>query len=118
MRLPNQSKPIIRGGSTAAIGLRIGMAPAQITSIFGGDCFGSPANCKDRFCNLLPPGLLKAKCFAACDQPSLCGECNCTCRPDCTRTCTQTCTKSTPSVVMTCTAPCFSFAREVGGIFF
>ena len=77
-----------------------------VGTVFGGDCFGSVDQCLNTFCVPLPPGKQKAACFAACQQPSVCGDCRCTCTPDCVRTCLRTCTKTTPSDMLTCSAAC------------
>jgi hypothetical protein len=84
-------------------------------SIFGGDCFGSINQCIDNFCGKLPPGPLKAKCFAACQQPSVCCDCRCACTPDCVRTCLRTCTKSTPSDILRCSGSCVPFPDNGSG---
>lgn len=86
------------------------VTPAQLTGRFGvlvPDCFGSTENCIDNFCSTLEGGPEKAKCFAACEKPSVCGGCDCTCSPNCARTCRRTCTKRTPSYVVTCRGSCF-----------
>jgi hypothetical protein len=102
----------ISGGVIVRLGA---VKPQQLFglgSIFGGDCFGSTDQCIDSFCSLLPPGPQKAKCFAACQQPSVCGDCRCTCTTDCVRTCLRTCTKSTPSDILTCRGSCFPFPNN------
>jgi hypothetical protein len=79
-----------------------------VGTLFGGDCFGSVDQCLDTFCVNLPPGKQKAQCFAACQQPSVCGGCRCSCTPDCVRTCEVECTKSTTSgsAILKCTRSC------------
>src|SRR5215203_3216815 len=59
--------------------------------IFGGDCIGSLEQCFETFCKHLPFGPQKAKCFAACQQPSVCSDCRCTCSSNCVRTCEREC---------------------------
>ena len=94
------------GGLIARLGAIEPQQALGVGTIFGGDCFGSVDQCLDRFCVNLPPGKQRAECFAACQQPSVCGDCRCTCTPDCVRTCLRTCTKSTPSAILTCSASC------------
>jgi hypothetical protein len=79
-----------------------------VGTVFGGDCFGSVDQCLNTFCVNLPPGKQKAECFAACQQPSVCSGCRCSCTPDCVRTCEVECTKSTTSGsdTLRCTKPC------------
>jgi hypothetical protein len=96
------------GGATVA---RSGAMRAQqslppgLGSILSPDCFGSFDDCLARFCNHLE-GKAHAVCFAACQKPSVCGGCVCSCGPDCVQTCQNTCTKSTPSDTLTCTGSC------------
>ena len=88
-------------------------------TIFGGDCFGSPEQCFETFCSSLPFGPPKAKCSAACQQPSVCGDCRCTFNPDGVQTCQRTCTRSTPSDILICKRPCFPlppFPEEIGPV--
>jgi hypothetical protein len=98
-----------RGGGGTAVGSGA-MYPQQflpggLGSIFFPDCFGSFDNCLATFCNHLE-GKDHAKCFAACQQPSVCDDCVCSCAPNCIRTCQRTCTKSTPSAILRCTGSC------------
>ncbi len=81
-------------------------------SILFPDCFGSFDNCLETFCNHLE-GQAHAKCFAACQQPSVCGGCVCSCAPNCTRTCQRTCTKSTPSAILKCRGSCLGLPDEL-----
>src|SRR5262249_36539756 len=80
--------------------------------IIGGDCFGSVDQCKDRFCVTLPRGKQRAECFAACLQPSVCSDCNCSCTPNCVRTCEVESTKRTTSgsAILKCTESCVPLA--------
>lgn len=103
----------ISGGFLARLGA---VKPQQLFgfgSLFGGDCFGSAEQCFETSCSSLPFGPLKAKCHAACQQPSVCGDCRCTCTPDCVRTCQRECTRSTPSAILRCRRSCFPFPDKL-----
>jgi hypothetical protein len=78
---------------------------------FGVDCFGSADQCENKFCVNLPPGKQRAECFAACQNPSVCSGCQCSCSPNCNRTCGVTCTRRTTSgsAILRCTGSCFPF---------
>ena len=79
-----------------------------VGTIFGGDCFGSADQCENRFCVNLPPGKQRAQCFAACQQPSVCSDCSCSCTPNCVRTCEFEWTRRTTSgsAILKCTGSC------------
>jgi hypothetical protein len=100
--------PAAFGATTATIEpqLRPGFG-----DLFGVDCFGSAEQCENKFCVNLPGGKQRAECFAACQQPSVCSGCQCTCSSDCHRTCGVTCTRSTTSgsAILRCTGSCFPF---------
>ncbi len=92
----------ISGGFVARLGA---IRPQQLFgfgSIFGRDCFGSTEQCFQTFCSTVPFGPPKAKCFAACQQPSVCGDCRCT-----FGRCERVCTRSTPSASLKCRRSCF-----------
>lgn len=98
------------GGMAAGLGH---VHPQQLLgdglgSILFGDCFGSFENCLETYCFGLV-GQQRAKCFAACQKPSVCSDCFCSCSPNCIRTCQRECTKSTPSVFLRCRGSCFPF---------
>ena len=89
----------------------VSITPEQsslLATIIGSDCFGSVDQCLDRFCVNLPPGKQRAECFAACQQPSVCSDCSCSCTPNCVRTCEVECTRRTTSgsAILKCTGSC------------
>lgn len=73
------------------------------------DCFGTPEQCQADNCAFVPSGPLKAQCFAACRNPSVCSGCRCTCNANCARTCIRSCIRQTTSgnYILKCNRPCF-----------
>jgi hypothetical protein len=77
--------------------------------LFPFNCGGTSDRCIETLCAGLE-GQERAKCVTLCQQPSICGGCDCRCSPNCTRTCTRRCCRTIigpPFRQSCCVGDCF-----------
>lgn len=112
-----------RSGNTVAVkpqqllAPRIGIGGLGVGGVVGiFDCHGSTQQCIENNCIGLPVKQ-QGICRSACQQPSKCSGCVCTCSPNCARTCQRTCTRSFTNaaggfIVLTCRGDCTGVAQQ------